>query len=92
MQVNDWNAHRVEIDDLPTIDLPTLFCHLGMLLSERDLVAVGDAMILDPVFPAPGPQRPFTTIAALTERVALYRVRGKRRAASALSKVRPGAE
>lgn len=91
-QINDWNAHRVEIGDLSTIDLPTLFCHLGMLLSEPDLVAVGDAMILDPVFPAPGPPRPFTTIAELTERVALYRVRGKRRAASALSKVRTGAE
>lgn len=91
-QINDWNAHRVEIDGLPTIDLPTLFCHLGMLLSEPDLVAVGDAMVLEPVFPVPGPPRPLTTIAALTERVALYRVRGKKRAARALALIRPGAE
>lgn len=91
-QINDWNAHRVEIGGLPTIDLPTLFCHLGVLLSEPDLVAVGDAMILTPVFPGPGPSRPFTTIDGLRERVALYRVRGKRRAARAVERIRPGAE
>lgn len=91
-QINDWNAHRVTIDGLDTIDLPTLFCHLGMLLDENDLVAVGDAMILRPAFPVPGPPRPLTTIDALTERVGLYRVRGKRRAAAALARIRPGAE
>jgi hypothetical protein len=91
-QINDWNAHRIEIDGLPTIDLPTLFCHLGMLLSEPDLVAVGDEMVLEPVTPAAGPPRPLTTIDALRKRVALYRVRGKRRAARALDRIRPGAE
>ncbi|WP_395728267.1 endonuclease domain-containing protein [Nakamurella sp.] len=91
-QINDWNAHRIEIDGLPTIDLPTLFCHLGMLLSEPDLVAVGDAMILEPVIARAGPPRPLATIDALRKRVALYRVRGKRRAAHALERIRLGAE
>lgn len=91
-QINDWNAHRIEIDGLPTIDLPTLFCHLGMLLSEPDLVAVGDAMVLRPVFPRAGPARPYATIDALRERVSLYKVRGKRRAARALEQIRQGAE
>lgn len=92
-QINDVHAHRIEIDGLPTIDLPTLFCHLGMLLSEPDLVAVGDALILRPVFPsASGPDRPFTTVEALRERVASYRVRGKRRAARAVELIRQGAE
>ncbi len=90
-QINDWNAHRVEIDGLPTIDLPTLFCHLGMVLSEPDLVAVGDALVLEPVIPAAGPPCPLATIDALRTRVALYRVRGKRRAAKALDRIRPGA-
>ncbi len=91
-QINDCDAHRIEIDGLPTIDLPTLFCHLGMLLSEPDLVAVGDAMILRPVVPSDGPPRPFTTVEALRERVSLYRVRGKRRAVRALERMRQGAE
>jgi hypothetical protein len=91
-QINDRNAHRVEVHGLPTVDLPTLFCHLGMLLSVPDLVAVGDAMILDPVIPAAGPPRPFVRLEELQERVALYRVRGKRTAARALELVRPGAE
>ena len=90
-QINDWNAHRVEIDGLPTIDLPTLCCHLGMVLSEPDLVAVGDALVLEPVIPAAGPPCPLATIDALRTRVALYRVRGKRRAAKALDRIRPGA-
>lgn len=90
-QINDWNAHRVEIDGLPTIDLPTLCCHLGMALSEPDLVAVGDALVLEPVIPAAGPPRPRATIDALRTRVALDRVRGKRRAAKALGRIRPGA-
>jgi hypothetical protein len=49
-------------------------------------------MILDPVIPAAGPPRPFVRLEELQERVALYRVRGKRTAARALELVRPGAE
>ncbi len=90
-QVNDWNAERVFVSDLPTIDLPTLFCHLGMVLSIPDLVAVGDAMILEPVHPAPD-TRPPVPLEALKARVELYHGRGKRCAAQALAMLRPGAE
>jgi len=91
-QINDGDAHRVDVHGLPTVDLPTLFCHLGMLLSVPDLVAVGDAMILDPVIPSAGPPRPFVRLDELQERVSFYRVRGKRTAARALELLRPGAE
>ncbi len=90
-QLTDRNAHQVFVSDLPTVDLPTLFCHLALELSVPDLVAVGDALILESVYPT-ADQRAPVPLDLLTARVNLYRGRGKRRAAEALSLLRPGAE
>ena len=90
-QLTDPNAHQVYVSDLPTIDLPSLFCHLGMVLSIPDLVAVGDALILETAYPTTD-QRSRVSLERLTTRVNLYRGRGKRRAIEALSLLRQGAE
>lgn len=91
-QINDWNAHRVEVLGLPTVDLPTLFCHLGMLLSLPDLVAVGDAMVRAPAAEGSAAAPALVGLEQLHERVSRYRVRGKRNALAAVTLVRLGAE
>lgn len=88
--ITDGDVRIVERAGLRTIDVGSLFCHLALLLSLPDLVAVGDAIVLTPRFD-PG-DRPYLTLPALHERVGWYRGRGKRRAVEALSLVRPGAE
>jgi hypothetical protein len=89
-QVADRAVTTVTAKGLPTVDLRSLFCHLGQVLSIPDLVAVGDALILDPAVPTR--HRPYTISEALAERVRAYRWRGKGTALRALPHVRPGAE
>ena len=74
------------------IDPATLFCQLAASLTLADLVAVGDALILEPVVPSSVDDQPWVSLTELTERVERFRGRGKRTAASAVSLVRPGAE
>ena len=90
-QRSDRNVRRARRCGLPTVDLHSLFCHLGAVLSEPDLVAIGDALVLVPVFPD-GSGRPYATVASLAERLRTYRGRGKARAVRALARVRVGAE
>ena len=77
---------------LPVVDPITLFCQLAGRLSLSDLVAVGDALVLNPVVPDTYEERPWVPLSQLVERVELWRGRGKRNADRAMSLVRPGAE
>lgn len=89
-QISDAGVRRARRSGLPTVDLHSLFCHLGAVLSEPDLVAVGDALVLVPAFAEDG--RPFATVESLADRVRTYRGRGKANAVRALARVRVGAE
>jgi len=62
------------------------------MLSLPDLVAVGDAIILRPVFADPWDERPWVSLRELRERVELYHGRGKLAAGKAILLVRQGAE
>jgi hypothetical protein len=77
---------------LPVVDPVTLFCQLASQLSLYDLVAVGDALVLDPVIPDSWEDRPWVPLRQLEERVEMWRGRGKRNADRAISLIRPGAE
>ena len=89
-QISDQGAFLVERHGLRTIDPATLLCHLSLVLTLPDLVAVADALILDPVYPEEG--RPFLTPDDLVERARTYRGRGRRKVAQAVSLARLGAE
>lgn len=78
-------AHRL-------VDPATLFCQLAAVLSLPDLVAVGDALVLEPRFADTFDERPYLSLTDLTERVDRSHGRGKVRARRAVSMVRPGAE
>ncbi len=74
------------------VDPATLFCQLAQILSLPDLVAVGDALVLEPVFQDWREERPWVSLGQLTDRVDVFRGRGKAAAVTALSLIRPGAE
>lgn len=90
-QLTDDYAFCLDVSDLPIVDPLTMFCHLGMLLSLPDLVAVGDALVRAPDARDPD-ARPPVQLDLLKDRIGLYRGRGKRRAVEALELIRPGAE
>lgn len=90
--ISDPNVHVVRRLGRRTVDPASLFCQLGRMLHTDDLVAVGDALVLAPRFEDADCDRPWATIDQLTERVELFRGRGKANAAAALAQVRPGAE
>ena len=77
---------------LPLVDPVTLFCQLAAHLSLPDLVAVGDALVLEPVIPDAWSDQPWVPLGQLVERVELWRGRGKRNANRAVALIRPGAE
>jgi len=77
---------------LPVVDPASLFCQLAATLSLHDLVAVGDALILEPKFADPFGDRPWVSIRELHERVELFRGRGKSAALRAVELIRQGAE
>jgi hypothetical protein len=73
-------------------DAATTWCHLASSLSDDDLIAAGDHLVLTPVRQNAGDPRPYCTLEELTERVAAYRGRGSIRARRAVTQVRDGAE
>lgn len=75
---------------LPVSGAAATWLALSGVLGLDDLVAVGDALILDPVVAESG--RPFATRQQLTEGTAAFTGRGARAAASALPLLRQGAE
>lgn len=89
-QISDRGARLIERHGLRMTDPATLLCHLSLVLTLPDLVAVADALILDPVYPEEG--RPYLTPADLTERLESYRGRGRRKVAQAVLLARQGAE
>ncbi len=90
-QVTDPLAGVVYRGGLPVVDPATLFCQLATELSLHDLVAVGDTLILRPVYQQ-RERRPWVPLPELGERVGCYRGRGKRAASTALALIRRGAE
>ena len=78
--------------DLPLSDPLTLFLELATLLSDDDLVAVGDALVLDPAQLDPLDLRPWITLDDLRAGCRASRAHGSRRARRAVSHVRQGAE
>ncbi|MFC5502180.1 endonuclease domain-containing protein [Lysinimonas soli] len=89
--VSAWGA-QVLRDGLPVSDPATLFCECASLLSLPDLVALGDAIVLDPVVLDPGEVRPHLALAELRTAVRAFRGRGCRRSRAAIALVRQGAE
>ncbi|MGS0683718.1 endonuclease domain-containing protein [Nakamurella sp. GG22] len=88
----DLRAVVMARSTLPVVDPATLFCQLGSMLLLPDLVAIGDALVLQPVFQDWSDDRPWVMPEQLQERVDCFRGRGKARAAKALGLIRPGAE
>lgn len=78
---------------LPLSDPLTLFIELATTtLSDDDLVAIGDALVLDPEVLDPADLRPWITLAELRQGCAASRSPGCRRARRAAARVRQGAE
>jgi len=77
---------------LPLVDPASLFCQLAPMLSPDDLIAVGDALALRPVFPDPWDEQPWVPLRQLAERVDAFQGRGKRVAQEAVGLIRQGAE
>jgi hypothetical protein len=77
---------------LPVSDAITTWLALAPLLEIDDLVAIADHIVLEPVVLDPYDIRPHAALAELQRRVAAFRGRGARKAASAVQWVRPGAE
>ena len=73
-------------------DPASIFLQVSATLTVPDATAVGDALILAPVFPEPWDERPWVSIEVLRERVGRFHGRGKRTAAAALELIRQGAE
>lgn len=73
-------------------DAVTVFCELAILLSVEDLVAVGDALVLEPRVLDPRELRPWCSRAELHAAAEAFRGRGCRRARSAAAMVRAGSE
>lgn len=90
--VKDPLAGVVRRHGLSLVDPGTLFCQLSTKLSLDNLVAVGDALVLRPVYQDYSDDRPWMSLPQLTERVELFRGRGKSFAAKAVDMIRPGAE
>lgn len=91
-QISDPLVRAVRRRGRLLVDPASLFCQLSGMLRVEDLVAVGDALVLEPRFVEDGEDRPWLTVHDLAERVDRFRGRGKARAARALGLVRPGAE
>ena len=91
-ELTDPLAYQVLHEGLRFVDPATLFCQLSSVLHLRDLVAVGDALVLTPVYDDGSGDRPWVPLPLLSKRVEQFRGRGKRTAARALSLVRDGSE
>ncbi len=74
------------------VDPASMFCQLSARLPVEDLVVIGDALIFDPPIAHQVDDRPWLTLADLTQRVGRFRGRGKTTASRALALVRPGVE
>ena len=77
---------------LPLSDPATLFIELATVLAEEDLIAVGDALVLDPAQLDPHDLRPWISLEELLDACARSRSPGCRRARRAAARVRVGAE
>jgi len=76
----------------PVSDVVSTWLELAPLLPLDDLIAVGDAIVLDPAVLDPLDPRPYATLEELRRRLSHFSGRGARAAASALPQVRLGAE
>jgi len=91
-------GHRSLQDDsvirhgLPLSNPVAMFLELATILEEDDLVAVGDALVLDPAELDPYDIRPWITLEELTQGCERSRRHGNRKARRALAHVRQGAE
>ena len=91
-------GHRAVRDEsvvrhgVPMSSAARLFIELGTLISEDDLVAVGDALVLDPAVLDPLDLRPWVALDELRSWCADSRAPGARRARRAAARVRQGAE
>lgn len=79
-------------DGLPVSDPATLFVELARTLRLDDLVAVGDALVLDPHAMDPRDPRPWIALSELRGSVAASRSPGSAAARRAVRLVREGAE
>ena len=77
---------------LPVSAPADLFIELGSLLGEEDLVAVGDALILEPEVLDPSDLRPWIRLDDLRAACEVSRAPGSRRARRAMARLRQGAE
>jgi hypothetical protein len=77
---------------LPVSGAADTWLSLGTLLSEDDLVAVADHLVLEPTFPERIEQRPHTSLEELDRRLAVFSAWEARAVASARPLVRQGAE
>ncbi len=82
----------MERHGLPVSTPIAMFIELATLLSDDDLVAVGDALVLDPAVLDPRDLRPWITLDDLRDGCAVSRSPGCRRARRAAARVRQGAE
>ncbi|MEP6561229.1 MAG: DUF559 domain-containing protein [Nakamurella sp.] len=90
--IKDPRMTVVRRQGLPSADPATVFCQLGVILSVPDLVAVGDALVLQPVYGDSWEERPWVSLRRLAERVEVFQGRGKKIALEAVELIRPGTE
>ena len=91
-ETRDRHSRIVTRHGFPTLDAASVWCQLAAQLTLEDLVAVGDALILDPVVLDPRDPRPHLTVEQLRRRVSTFSGRGARAASTALPLLRQGAE
>jgi hypothetical protein len=92
-------GHRASADHpvvrrfgLPVSSAAATWREMASLLDLDDLIALGDAIVLDPRVQDPHNPRPYATRAELMAAVAGSRARGVRKALAALAEIRVGAE
>ncbi len=82
----------IERFGLRVADAASVFLQLAEVMTLRELVTIGDHLVLDPWVLDPRDIRPHLTLEELRARVATWRGRGRRRAVTALGLIRLGAE
>ncbi|PJJ65492.1 endonuclease domain-containing protein [Compostimonas suwonensis] len=74
------------------VDPVSAWLQLGGILPRDELVALGDALVLDPFVVEPGSDRPWATIGELEDRLGSYSGRGVTKLRAALPLIREGSE
>jgi hypothetical protein len=91
-QFEDARVRVLERFGMRVADPVSTWLHLARVVDHERLVAIGDHLVRTPRFPDPDGLRPFCAREQLAGRLVGYHGRGRRAAALAAERVRPGVD